>query len=114
MSFTRFSHSRPLLAAALGFLEQIYEEGYAFKKTGVLLTNLQPESARQLTFWEADRQNQDNAGQLMKTLDHINARYDKDTLQYASAGLNKGWGRPRDKMSPEYTTRWMDIPRVTA
>ena len=50
----------------------------------------------------------------MKALDHINARYGRDTLQYASAGLNKGWEMRRDKMSPEFTTRWKDIPRVKA
>ncbi len=106
------NHTQPMLTAALGLLEQIYKEGYAFKKTGVLLTDLQPESARQLTFWETEAQDQDKAGQLMKALDHINARYGKDTLQYASAGLNKGWEMRRDKMSPEFTTRWKDIPRV--
>ncbi len=50
----------------------------------------------------------------MKTLDHINARYGKDTLQYASAGLRKGWEMRRDMMSPEFTTHWPDIARVKA
>ncbi len=44
------NHTQPMLAAALGLLEQIYQKGFAFKKPGVLLTDLQPESTRQLTF----------------------------------------------------------------
>jgi DNA polymerase V len=112
--FRATNHTQPLLAAALGLLGQIYKKGYAFKKTGVLLTALQPESARQLTFWDAEAHDQDKAGRLMKALDHINARYGKDTLQYASAGLSKGWEMRRDRMSPEFTTRWPDIPRVKA
>ena len=108
------NHTQPMLTAALGLLEQIYKTGYAFKKTGVLLTDLQPESARQLTFWDAKAHDQDKAGQLMQALDHINARYGRDTLQYASAGLRKGWEMRRDRMSPEFTTRWKDIPRVKA
>jgi len=108
------NHTQPMLAAALGLLEQIHQKGYAFQKAGVLLTDLQPESARQLTFWDAEEQDQGSAGQLMKALDHINARYGRDTLQYASAGLHKGWEMRRDKMSPEFTTRWPDIPRVKA
>ena len=45
----------------------------AARKTVVLLTDLQPESTRQLAFWDAKAQDQEKAGQLMKTLDHINA-----------------------------------------
>ena len=32
----------------------------------------------------------------------------------ARAGLNKGWEMRRDKISPEFTMRWPDIPRVKA
>ena len=80
----------------------------------MLLTDLQPESARQLTFWEAAATDQESAGRLMKTLDRINARYGKDTVQYACAGIEKGWEMRREKMSPEFTTRWPDIPKVKA
>lgn len=50
----------------------------------------------------------------MMVLDHINARYGKDTLQYVSAGFQKGWEMRRDKMSPEFNIRWPDILRVKA
>ncbi|MCF8107181.1 MAG: Y-family DNA polymerase [Desulfohalobiaceae bacterium] len=108
------NHTQPLLTAALKLLQRIYKKGFAFQKTGVLLTDLQPEFVRQLTFWEAGAKDQESAGQLMKTLDHINARYGKDTLRYACAGFEKNWEMRRGKMSPEYTTRWPDIPRVKA
>ena len=108
------NHTQPMLSAALGLLQRIYTKGYPFQKTGVLLTDLQPESARQLTFWEAAATDQESAGRLMKTLDRINARYGKDTVQYACAGIEKGWEMRREKMSPEFTTRWPDIPKVRA
>ena len=76
---------KPMLAAALGLLGQISKQGIAFHKTGVLLTDLQPESASQPTFWGATSQDRESSKELMRVLDLINARYGKDTLQYACA-----------------------------
>jgi DNA polymerase V len=106
------NHTQPLLAAALRLLDQAYRQGYAFQKGGVLLTDLQPASTRQLTFWDIGEGRQETSGHLMQTLDRINARFGKNTVQYACAGLSKEWEMRREKMSPEFTTSWEDIPRV--
>jgi len=106
------NHTQPLLAAALELLGRLYKTGYAFQKTGVLLTGLESEGARQLTFWEPGVQEREAAGNLMQVMDRINARYGKNTVQYACAGLTKSWEMRREKMSPEFTTRWEDIPGV--
>jgi hypothetical protein len=65
----------------------------------VLLTDPQPETSRKFTFWDAETHEQDKAGQLMKALDHINTRYGRDTLQYASAGLRNGLEMRRKKVA---------------
>jgi DNA polymerase V len=106
------SHTQALLAVALRLLDQAYRPGYAFVKGGVLLTDLQPAGARQLTFWEAGSGNKEASRHLMQAMDRINARYGKNTVQYACAGLEKKWEMRREKMSPEFTTSWEDIPGV--
>ncbi|MDZ7761122.1 MAG: Y-family DNA polymerase [Desulfovermiculus sp.] len=108
------NHTQPLLTAALQLLGQVYRKGYAFQKAGVLLTDLQPEGVRQLTFWEPDAQGQKTSKNLMQAMDRINTKYGKDTLQYACAGLDKDWEMCRGKMSSEFTTSWADIPGVKA
>ncbi len=105
------SNTRLLLLRALDLLEQIYKRGYAYQKTGVLLTHLQPESARQLTFWESPREKV-QARSLMQAMDSINARYGQDTLRYACTGLEKNWEMRREKMSREFTTNWEELPGV--
>lgn len=109
---TPTNHTQPLLSAALDLLEGIYKDGYAFKKAGILLTDLQPAGARQLTLWEVCTRRNKESKSVMSAMDRINAKYGKDTLQYASSGLRKGWEMRRDKMSPEFTTRWADIRGV--
>ncbi|MBS3780899.1 MAG: DUF4113 domain-containing protein [Desulfovermiculus sp.] len=106
------NHTQPLLTAALQLLEQVYQKGYAFQKAGVMLTNLQPEGTRQLTFWETGAQDRETSKHLMQAMDRINARYGKDTVHYACTGLDKKWEMRREKMSPEFTTKWADIPGV--
>ncbi len=111
---TATNHTQPLLETAINLLKRMYKEGYAFKKAGVLLTDLKPVGARQLTLWEADIQRHKSSRAVMSVMDRVNAKYGKDTLQYASSGLRKNWEMRRDKMSPQFTTRWADIPGVKA
>ena len=108
------NHTQTLLAAALRLLDQAYRPGYAFAEGGVLLTNLQPAGARQLTFWEAGSGDREASRHLMRVMDQINARYGKNAVQYACAGLEKKWEMRREKISREFTTSWKDIPGVKA
>ncbi|RMG60120.1 MAG: DUF4113 domain-containing protein, partial [Gammaproteobacteria bacterium] len=48
---------------------------------------------------------------LMQTLDRIN-RSGRGRLFFASEGIRRPWQMRRDHLSPAYTTRWSDLPRV--
>jgi DNA polymerase V len=105
--------TRTLLAAALRLLEQAYAKGFAFQKGGVMLTALQPAGLRQLRFWDvAGWQDRKSDKPLMQAMDRINSRYGRDTLRYACSGLEKNWEMRRGRLSPEFTTKWLDIPVV--
>ena len=54
---------------------------------------------------------------LMRTLDEINRRYGRGTLQVASAGLQgdgRLWTMRQERRTPGYTTRWEDLALVRA
>jgi DNA polymerase V len=105
--------TQPLLTTALELLERIFQDGYAYNKTGVLLTELQPESARQLSLWEDETASeQQGSKRLMRVMDRVNAKYGKGTLHYACAGTEQGWEMRRSMLSAAFTTRWSDLATV--
>jgi DNA polymerase V len=57
---------------------------------------------------------QDNqkSAMLMTTLDQINQRHGKDSLFYASQGVERVWKMKRQFCSPCYTTRWDELLKV--
>ena len=47
---------------------------------------------------------------LMAAIDAINHKV--GTVQLAASGLKPEWAIRRQHLSPAYTTRWADLPRV--
>ena len=50
----------------------------------------------------------------MQCLDNINLKYGKDSLKFASLGFDKKWAMRANAKSPNYTTCWADLLKVTA
>ena len=104
------SYTPDLHAAALRILRGIYRPGYAYQKTGVMLLDLVPEGARQLTFWDLATEQRPRKA-LMQALDKVNGTYGRGTLVLASAGLGaKPWHMRQERRSRRYTTRWAELP----
>lgn len=98
-----------LIRAALWGLERIYRPGFAYQKAGVALLEITRSGTCQQDFFSAQRDNT----RLMATMDRINAIWGRGTLRSAAEGIGQRWRMKREKMSPGYTTRWADLPRVT-
>lgn len=101
-----------LTKAALWVLKRIYQPGYSYAKAGVMLLEIQDNTAIQgnLFLQSADPLKRAN---LNDTMDQINRRWGRGTLKLASAGFNQGWKMRQENLSPCWTTRWEDIPRAT-
>lgn len=98
-------------AAATG-MRRMYQPGYKMAKAGVMLLDLVPGSVLQgeLDFEEEDQRDRTK---LMVTLDTLNVRYGKGTVHSASTGgtsQSKSWGMKQERRTPQYTTRWEDMP----
>lgn len=82
------------------------KEGVLYKKAGVILTSITKKSQLQpLLFDNNSREKEDS---LMHTLDEINAKYGRGTLEVATVESSKPLSLRRS-VSPEYTTNWNDI-----
>lgn len=124
----RFNHSivvplrRPtadtgeLVSAAAASMRRIYEPGYKMAKAGVMLLDLVPGGVLQ---GELDLEEEDHRDRtrLMVALDALNQRYGKGTVHSANTGgTNKrqAWVMKQERRTPQYTTRWEDVPVAKA
>lgn len=92
-------------------LEQIFRNGYFYKKTGIMLTGLKDSSCNQLTIIENPLENI-NKNKISNVMDNINKIYGQDTIKSASAGFTRNWSMRREFLSKRYTTRWDELPEV--
>jgi DNA polymerase V len=101
-----------LIGCALQGIRAIYRDGYLYKKAGVMLTGLVPASQTQADLF--DDRNRGKSKRLMSALDAVNDRWGAGTIHYASSGITKAWKTQFHRRSPGYTTRWDELPIVTA
>ena len=105
--------NRVLAGAALHGLAVIFREGFKYKKAGIMLMDLQPDTQRQGVLFDAapDRARSVRA---MAALDALNERFGRDTVHLGSAGLARRWAMLSENRTPRYTTNWSELPKVRA
>ena len=104
-----------LLKAALPLTDQLFRPHKPLRKAGVLLQGLQPETLLQhhlLAPLSGEEQARREA--LMATVDGLNRRFGRGTLQWAACGLNPAWMMRRARLSRAATTRLSDVPVAQA
>ena len=109
--FPPTAYTPELIRIALQLLDELYLPGFEYKKAGVMFADIVSENDVPLSFMEVNYLD-DKRKQLMDTIDKLNRKFGQDTLFYASSGLQKDWQMRRAKLSPAYTTRWPDLPKV--
>ncbi len=98
------SYTPDIISCAHSGLESIYKKGFGYKKAGVILEGIIPESDIQGNLFV--RENSEKKYSLMRAMDSINSRFGAGALSTASEGLEKTWGMRRGLLSNGYTTRW--------
>jgi len=109
--FPPTAYTPELIRIALELLDELYLPGFEYKKAGVMFADIMSEGDVPLSFIEACYLD-DKRKQLMDIVDKLNRKHGQDTLFYASSGIQKDWQMRRAKLSPYYTTRWSDLPKV--
>lgn len=109
--FPPTAYTPELIRAALVLLDTLFAPGFEFKKAGIMLTDIIQEGDVPLTLM-ADNYLDDKRKLLMDIVDAVNLYLGQDTLFYASAGIKRDWEMKRAKLSPRYTTKWNELPKV--
>ena len=109
--FPPSAYTPELIRIALNLLDELYLPGFEYKKAGVMFADIMSEADVPLSFIE-ECYLDDKRKQLMDIVDKLNRKHGQDTLFYASSGIKKDWQMRRAKLSPFYTTRWSDLPKV--
>ncbi|HXH29716.1 MAG TPA: Y-family DNA polymerase, partial [Bacteriovoracaceae bacterium] len=98
-----------MIKAAHGILENIFKLGFAYKKGGVILNHITPESETQLDLFNPDPADNEK---LSTVVDLINKRFGPLTVKSAACGIQQTWRLRSDYKSRRFTTNWNEILEV--
>lgn len=106
-----------LTSAALTILRAIYRDGLVYAKAGVMLSLLDTdESLQGQLFTTTDRADdlRERQRTITQAVREINSQYGRQTIRcHMGVADASGWYMRRDRLSPRYTTRWDELPKVT-
>lgn len=89
-------------------MSQLYKHNVRYYKCGVGLMDLNNEALFQHDLFTPSN---DNA-KLMTCMDTVNARYGRATVHDAAKGFEQKIAMRRAFLSPQYVTKWSDIPKI--
>lgn len=102
--------TRDFIELARHLLKRIWKDGFRYAKAGVMLSDFYDPGMFQPGLFD-DVSTRSNSQQLMSVLDTIN-QSGAGKVFFAGQGLKKDWSMKREHLSPAYTTRWDQLPRV--
>jgi len=102
---------RTFLLAALSACRQLYRPGFAYKKAGVVITKLIQEEAFAPSLFDDVASAEREAG-LSAAIDAIHRSFGRSALLFGAQGDGQV-KMNRQHRSPQYTTRWDELPGVS-
>jgi len=99
-----------LIKPAVELVDRLFEPGRSYKKAGVMLSSLVPDSSIQGNLFVPPSENQHRF--LMNAIDNINFSMRDDTIKFGSSGMNKDWKMRQELRSARYSTRWDELKTV--
>jgi DNA polymerase V len=106
------SSTRSFITAATKGLQKIYRKGFEYKKAGVILMGFEKAlGGYQVPLFNRSAQPVNDI-KLMQTMDGLNKKLGKNTLQFAACGTKKDWKMKAEKKTGRFTTSWSELLRV--
>jgi DNA polymerase V len=99
-----------LIKYALIALKTIYKKGYNYKKTGIIVMGIVPQTEVQSALFDITDHPKQNL--IMSAMDKINRAIGKDKVRLAAQGFDRKWKLRQERLSPCYTTRWNELLTV--
>jgi DNA polymerase V len=88
-------------------MEKIYKEGYDYKRAGVIVADLIPETSLQLDLF--DTRDREKQKRLSQAIDAITKKNGTDKIKVAAQGDGILWAGKREFLSRRYTTNLSEI-----
>lgn len=104
------NYTPDIVMAAKTALPYIYRSGFGYKTIMVTLMNLLPE-ALQGDLW-INPLEEEKKRSIMKSLDKITNSYGRGALTLAKGFVATNWEMKREFLSPCWTTRYKDFPKI--
>jgi len=104
------SLTHELIKPAIDLVDHLFEQGRSYKKAGIMLSALVPDSSIQGNLFIPHSENQHRF--LMHTIDNINFSMRDDSIKFGSAGMNKDWKMRQELRSGRHSTRWEEMRAV--
>ena len=92
-------------------LKAIFKEGYHYKKAGVIVMGLTPNSETQLSLFNTSNPKHQP---LMSVIDKLNQSYGTNKIKFGTQSLGRQWKMRQEKLSPSYTTKLQEIITIKA
>jgi len=101
------SSTNELIKPAVALVERLYESGKIYKKAGVMLSGIVPDTSIQGNLFTPPAENKSRL--LMSMIDNVNFAMRDDVLKFAASGTSRDWKMRQELRSPRYTTRWDEL-----
>jgi len=100
-----------IVSRCIDALRSIYRRDCIYKRAGVIVSDIVPQSQVQLTFFH-QHIDIEKRQKLMMAVDKLNDGYGRMKVRFAINGFEKKWPLRQEKLSPCYTTRISDLLRI--
>lgn len=100
-------HTPELIHYAIIALKKLFRQGYKYKKSGVIVSEVIPATGQQTGLW--DNTDRSKNKKLIEAIDKINEKAGIEKVKYAVQGDENKWKMRQKKLSPHFTTKWSDI-----
>ena len=105
------SNSLELVKKTIEGLKKIYKYGYFYQKTGIILSKLTESSDNELNLLAPIMENKSQT--LMKAIDFTNAKYGRNAISVAQAGISNSWKMRREHSSKIDTASFDSLPKIS-
>ena len=104
------SDSALIIRYAKAGMQQIYRPDGLFAKCGIGLLDIRDRNFYQYDLFSPGQTS--TTDELMQVMDDINQRYGRDSVTFGAEGLTGKWTMRQNRLSPAYTSSWVDIPKI--
>ena len=105
------NNSLELVKVAIEGLKKIYKYGYFYQKAGIILSKLSEAGEKNLNLLTPILENKSQT--LMKAIDVTNAKYGRNVISVAQAGINNSWKMRREHSSKIDTASFDSLPKIS-